>query len=227
MERKLTLWIGVPFLGVAWTLIALVALAPGLINSRLLMLLLLALSGAGILVILIRMAVRDRDNRRLKDTLYPVAGLLLALGVVFHQEIGAFAHRIVSYAMPEGSLSEGMRFARAEDGWFYVTLTIEGAAVDFRVDPSGPFNVMMPDVPKRIGIDPSSLVYNQRIETAGGAEYAADVVLHKTQFGTTVVDTLPVKVFATNRFGHNLLGEPFLESFKAWEIDGDTLTVID
>lgn len=227
MERKLALWVGVPFLGVAWTLLALVALAPGLINSRLLMLLLLALSGAGVLVILIRMAVRDRDNRRLKDTLYPVAGLLLALGVVFHQEIGAFAHRIASYAMPEGSLSEGMRFARAEDGWFHVTLTIEGAAVDFRVDPSTPFNVMMPDVPKRIGINPSSLVYDQRLQLAtGNTEYMAEVTLHKVKVGSTLVETLPVKIFATDRL-HNILGKPFLESFKAWEIEDDTLTIID
>jgi clan AA aspartic protease (TIGR02281 family) len=227
MERKLALWIGVPFLGVAWTLIALVALAPGLINSRLLMLLLLALSVAGTLILLVGMAVRDRDNSRLKDTLYPIAGLLIALGVGFHSEIGAFARGIVSYAMPDGSISEGMRFTRADDGWFHVTLTIEGAPVDFTVDPSTPFNVMMPDVPKQIGIDPSSLVYDQQLETASGAEYVADVVLRKAQVGSAVVETLPVKVFATNRLGHNLLGKPFLESFKAWEIEDDTLTIID
>ena len=69
MERKLALWIGVPFVGVAWSLIAAVALAPGLINSRLLMLLLLALSVAGILILVIRIAVRGRANSL--DALYP------------------------------------------------------------------------------------------------------------------------------------------------------------
>lgn len=227
MDRKLALWVGVPFLAIAWSLIALVVLLPGFVNSRLLMLLLLALAVAGILLILIRMAVRDRDNSRLKDALYPIAGLLIALGVGFHEEVGAFARGIVSYAMPDGSISEGMRFTRAEDGWFHVTLTIEGAPVDFMVDPSTPFNVIMPEVPKQIGIDPSSLVYDQQLETAGGVEYVADVVLREAHVGSTVVETLPVKVFATNRFGHNLLGRPFLESFKAWEIEDDTLTLID
>jgi aspartyl protease family protein len=227
MERRLALWIGVPFLGVAWTLIALVALAPGLINGRLLMLLLLALSVAGTLGILIRMAVRDRDNSRLKDALYPIAGLFIALGVGFHAEVGAFARGVVSYALPSGSLSEGMRFARAEDGWFHVTLTIEGAPVDFMVEPTAPFNLMMPDVPRRIGINPSSLVYDQRQELAtGNAEYMADLTLHKVKVGSMLVETLPVKILATDRF-RNVLGKPFLESFKAWEIEDDTLTIID
>ena len=35
-----------------------------------------------------------------------------------------------------------------------------------------------------------------------------------------------VKVFATDRFGHNILGKPFLDSLKAWEIEDDTLTLV-
>lgn len=226
MDRKVVLWIGAPFLGIAWSLIALVAFVPGVISSRLLMLLLLALSVAGMLLILIPMAMRDRDTSRLKDALYPVAGLLIALGVGFHAEVGAFVRGILSYAMPDGSISEGMRFARAKDGWFHVTLKTEGAAVDFMVDPSAPFNVIMPDVPKQIGLNPSSLVYRQQLQTAGGVEYVADVVLYKAHIGSAAVQSLPVKVLATNRLGHNLLGTPFLESFKAWRIEDDVLTIV-
>lgn len=226
MDRKLALWIGAPFLGIAWSLIALVALVPGVISSRLLMLLLLALSVAGMLLILIPMAMRDRDTSRVKDALYPIAGLLIALGVGFHEEVGAAVRGIVSYAMPDGSISEGMRFARASDGWFHVTLTIEDAQVDFVVDPSTPFNVVMPEIPKQIGLEPSSLVYDQQLPTAGGVEYVADTVLHKAHVGAAAVENLPVKVFATNRLGHNLLGTPFLESFKAWRIEDDVLTIV-
>ena len=226
MDRKLALWVGVPFLGVAWSLIALVALAPGLINSRLLMVLLLALSVTGILILLIRMVVRDRANSSLLDTLYPVAGILVAIGIGFHEEVGAIARGIFDYVTLGPSLSEGMRFARAEDGQFHIRLTIDGGAVDFWVVPSAPFNVLMPDVPRQIGINPSSLVYNERHDLAdGGAEYAADVVLPKVQLGTAIIENLPVKVFATDRF-HNVLGKPFFDGLKDWRISGDTLIIV-
>jgi clan AA aspartic protease (TIGR02281 family) len=223
MERKLALWVGVPFLGVAWTLIAVVAFAPGLINGRLLMLLLLALSITGIVIMLIRIAVRDRENSLLSDTLYPFIGILVAIGVGFHEQIGAAARGVVDYVTLSGSLSEAMRFARAADGQFHIRLMVDGGGVDFVAEPLTPFNVLMPDVPQRIGINPSSLIYDQRIALAdGGAEYAADLVLPKVQLGTAMIENLPVKVFATNR-GHSILGQPFFDGFKEWRIDGDAL----
>ena len=226
MEQRLALWIGAPFVGVAWMLIAVVALVPRLANGRLLMLLLLALSVTGILILVIRIAVRDRANSPLLDTLYPIAGILVALGVGFHQEVGAVARGVFDYVMPSGAVSDGLRFARADDGQFHIRLVVEGSAVDFTVDPEKPFNVLTPDVPKQIGINPSSLIYNQRIElAAGGTEYAADVVLPRVQLGYATIKGLPVKVVATNRWG-NVLGKPFFEQFKSWRVDGDALIIV-
>jgi clan AA aspartic protease (TIGR02281 family) len=227
VERKLALWLGVPFVVVAWMLIAVVALAPGVINSRLSMLLLLVLSSAGILILLIRMALRDRENSALADALYPFAGILVAIVLGFHEQVGAAGRGIVSYATPGSSVSEGTRFARADDGQFHISLTINGTAVDFMVEPSTPFNVLMPDVPKQIGINPSSLVYDHRLELAkGSAEYASDVVLPKVQLGTTIIENLPLKVFATGR-GHNILGKPFFDRLDEWRIDGDALIIVN
>lgn len=226
MGCKLALWVGVPFLGVAWSLVALVALAPRFIHGRLLMALLLVLAGAGVVILLIRIFVRNRASSTLLDTLYPIAGILVALGVGFHQEVGAIARSVFDYVTPSGTMSEGMRFARAEDGQFHIRLMVEGSAVDFTVDLGTSFNVLMPDVPKQIGINPSSLIYDQRIDLAvGGDEYAAEVVLRKAQLGSAIIEHLPIKVFATGRSG-NLLGKPFLDQFKSWRIDGDTLIIV-
>jgi clan AA aspartic protease (TIGR02281 family) len=226
MERRLALWVGVPFLGVAWTLVAFVALAPGFIHGRLLMALLLVLAGAGALVLFIRIFVRERASSPLLDTLYPIAGILVALGVAFHQDVGAIGRGILDDVMPSSATSGGMRFARADDGQFHVALMVEGSAVDFVVDFERPFNVLTPDVPRQIGLNPSSLIYNQRIELAGGStEYAADLVLPKAQLGSTIIENLPVKVFATSRRG-NLLGKPFFEQLKDWRVDGDTLIIV-
>jgi clan AA aspartic protease (TIGR02281 family) len=226
MERRLALWVGVPFLGVAWTLVAFVALAPGFIHGRLLMSLLLVLAGAGVVILLIRMFVRDRSGSSSLDTLYPVAGILVALGVGFHQQVGAIARGMFDYVMPSGAASEGMRFARADDGQFHIKLMVESSTVDFLVDLGAPFNVLMPDMLKQIGVNPSSLIYNQRIELAAGStEYAAEVVLPKVQLGSTIIEGLPVKVVATNRWG-NVLGKPFFDQLKSWRIDGDTLVIV-
>ena len=227
MERKLALWVGVPFLGVAWTLIAVVALVPGLINSRLPMLLLLVLSGTGVLIMVIRIYVRGRANSFPSDTLYPIAGILVAIGVGFHAQVAELGRDILAYVTPGNLATEGMRFARAEDGQFHIRLTVTGSEVDFAVELASPFNVLMPDVPRRIGINPSSLIYDQRVELAAGAgaEYAADVVLPKVRLGTAVIENLPVKVFATQR-SRNVLGKPFLERLKSWRVDGDTLIIV-
>lgn len=226
MERKLALWVGVPFVGVAWTLAAIVALVPGFIHSRLLMALLLVLAATGLIILVIRIFVRDRAGSSSLDTLYPVAGILVAIGVGFHQEVGAIARGIFDYVMPSDAVSDGMRFARAEDGQFHVRLIVKGSAVDFMLDAGAPFNMLMPDALKQIGINPSSVIYNQRLElTAGAAEYAADVVLSKVQLDSAIIETLPVKVVATSRRG-NVLGKPFFEQVKSWRIDGDTLIIV-
>jgi clan AA aspartic protease (TIGR02281 family) len=221
MDRKLALWIGMPFVGVAWSLIALVALVPGLVNSRLLMLLLLALSVAGILTLLLRIVVRGRANSPLPDTLYPIAGILVAIGIGFHEDIGAIARGIFEYVMPGNAPADGMRFARADDGQFHVRLLVDGSGVDFTVDLEAPFNVLMPDVPRQIGINPSSLIYRR----AAGGEYAADVMLPKALLGTAAIENLPFKVFATNG-PHNVLGKPFFERLTSWRVGGDTLILV-
>jgi hypothetical protein len=154
MDRKLALWVGMPFVGVAWSLIALVALAPGLVSSRLLMLLLLALSVIGVITLLIRIAVRGRANSALLDALYPMAGILVAIGIGFHGQLAAFTRGAFDYVTQDNPVSDGMHIARADDGWFHVTLTVEGTPVDFMVDVDAPFTLLRPDVPKQIGINP-------------------------------------------------------------------------
>jgi len=191
------------------------------------MVLLLALSGTGIVLMLVWVLVRDHVSGLVLDTLYPVAGILVAVGVGFHQEIGSLGRSVYDHARSIGSGSETMRIARADDRRFHINLTVDGNVVDFMVDPATPFNVLRPGVPKQIGINPSSLVYNERIELAGGgAEYAANVALTNAQFDATTIANLQFKVFATDLVKHNILGKPFLAGFKYWRIEDDALIVM-
>jgi clan AA aspartic protease (TIGR02281 family) len=132
-----------------------------------------------------------------------------------------------SYATTTSPEPGGTQFARADDGKFHVTLMVEGSAVEFSVDPRQPLNVVTPDVLKQIGIDSSSLTYNQRFDLfAGGAEDAANVVLPNVQLGSATIENLAVTVFATYPPPQNILGKPFLDSHKGWRITGDTLIVV-
>jgi clan AA aspartic protease (TIGR02281 family) len=191
------------------------------------MALLLALSGAGIVLMLIQVFVRDHATGPLLDALYPLAGILVAIGVGFHQEVGALGRGVYDYVRSISSGSETMHIARADDHFFHIKLTVDGSVVDFMVEPSIPINTLRPDVPKQIGINPSSLVYNERFEVAmGGVEYAANVTLPNVQFGDTTIENVQFKVFATDRLKHNILGKPFLESFKYWRVEDDALVVL-
>lgn len=224
MEHKLALWVGVPFIGVAWTLAVVVAFVPGVIHGRLALALLLVLAASGAIVLVIRIFARAGSPAL--DTLYPVAGLLIAVAVAFHQEVGSVARGVFAHVSPGGAMSDGTHFTRAEDEQYHVRLTVEGSELDFLVDPGSPFNVLMPDVPERIGINPSSLIYGERIEFGPGRhEYAASVVLPRALLGSAVVENVPFKVTATNR-GQNVLGKPFLDQLGSWEIDGDTLILV-
>jgi clan AA aspartic protease (TIGR02281 family) len=191
------------------------------------MALLLALSGTGIVLMLVWVLVRDHVSGQLLDTLYPIAGILVAIGVGFHQEIGSLGRSVYDHARSISSGSEPMRIARADDRRFHINLTVDGNVVDFMVDLATPFNVLRPEVPKQIGINPSSLVYDERIELFdGGAEYAANVALPNVQFGATTIKDLRFKVFATGRLSNNILGKPFLEGFKYWRVEDDALIVM-
>jgi len=191
------------------------------------MALLLALSGAGILVMLVMAFVRDQASGPLLDALYPLAGILVAIGVGFHQEVGALGRGVYDHVRSISLGSETMRIARADDRLFHINLTVDGNVVDFMVDPLIPINVLRPDVPKQIGINPASLVYNEQFEVAmGGVEYAANVMLPKAKLGDTTIDNLEFKVFATDRLPHNILGKPFLEGFKYWRVEDDALIVM-
>jgi aspartyl protease family protein len=202
----------------------LMVLPAGVGSSFAPMALLLALSGVGILVMLVQAWLRDRPSGPLLDALYPVAGILVAIGVGFHQEVGALGRSVYDYAMTFASGAEAVRITRADDRMFHINLTVDGAEVDFMVEPSTPINVMRPEVPKRIGINPSSLVYNEQFALAmGGVEYAANITLPRAQFGDTTVKDVQFKVFATDRLKHNILGKPFLDGFKYWRVDDDAL----
>jgi clan AA aspartic protease (TIGR02281 family) len=225
MHRKPSFWIGLVACIVIATLQVIGRFAPDLFSDETWRWIFISQVAFWVLVIVIYAVLKIRERFSSRAILHTVVALpvLAVIGVA-----GAWAGSALWYYATTSSLERGgMQFGRADDGKFHVTLMVEGSAVEFRVDPRQPFNVVMPDVLKQIGIDPSSLIYNQRFELfAGGVEYAADVVLPKMQLGSVTIENLPVKVLATYPLRDNILGKPFLDTHKDWRITGDTLIVV-
>jgi aspartyl protease family protein len=76
-----------------------------------------------------------------------------------------------------------VRVPRAEDGHYYLTLTINGTPITFMAD-TGASNVVLSEQDaRRLGIDPASLRYIAEARTANGSVRIARVSLPEVSFG--------------------------------------------
>jgi aspartyl protease family protein len=102
---------------------------------------------------------------------------------------------------------------------------IDGTVIDFVVDTGVADIVLTSEDARRMGIDPSTLAFDQEIKTAGGVEKAAAVRLGRLQVGSILIEDVPAKVAAGNAPG-NVLGSAFFDRLSAWEIRNGTLMIV-
>lgn len=72
---------------------------------------------------------------------------------------------------------------RAEDGHYYITLTVNGTPIEFMADTGATNMVLSQDDARRLGIDLDSLVYLGRAQTANGTVATARVELPQVELG--------------------------------------------
>ena len=90
-----------------------------------------------------------------------------------------------SQIAPRQMVAEGgaIEVPRAADGHYYLTLVINGTPVQFMAD-TGATNMVLSDRDaRRIGLDPDTLVYIGRAQTANGTVATARVELGSVEFG--------------------------------------------
>lgn len=112
----------------------------------------------------------------------------------------------------------------ARDGHYYLTLTINGVAVDFVVDTGATDLVLARDDAKRVGIDPDRLAYVGRALTANGAVHTAGATLKTVELGPIMDRGVPASVSGGDMPG-SLLGMSYLNRFQKIEITNNTLTL--
>ncbi len=112
----------------------------------------------------------------------PIVGIVVSLSISFDKEIIVAGIGVLTHAsMDTFERGEGVRFAIADDGRFHPRVRIDGASVDFVVDTDAVDIVLTPEDARRIGIDPSSLSFDQEIKTASGTERAAGVRVRRIE----------------------------------------------
>lgn len=111
---------------------------------------------------------------------------------------------------------------RARDGHYYLTAKVNDAAIRFVVDTGATDMVLTQNDAARAGIDPATLTYLGRANTANGEVRTALVRLNDVQLGS-VTDTDVSAVVNEGEMEQSLLGMGYLQRWGRIEITGGEL----
>ena len=120
---------------------------------------------------------------------------------------------------PRQAVMEGgeIRVPRAEDGHYYLTLTIAGTPVQFMADTGASGVVLAEADARRLGLDPDNLMYLGEARTANGTVRTARVTLEDVELGPYAEPTMSAWV-NEGEMDISLLGMDYLGRFRI-EID--------
>ena len=110
----------------------------------------------------------------------------------------------------------------ANDGHYYLTLRLIDAPVRFMVDTGASAIVLSRDDAERAGLDPSTLSFLGRADTANGMVRTANARIDEVTLGDITDRNVRVSVNGGDMDG-SLLGMPYLSRFEKVEIEGRKL----
>lgn len=151
--------------------------------------------------------------------------LLLAWGLIFLGVMAGYGlwRDLRPQILPQQAVIEGnaLSVPRAEDGHFYLTLTINSTPIRFVADTGASNMVLTRDDAERLGFDPDALVYLGRAATANGTVRTARVSLKAVALGPYDDQDFSAWVNEGEMFG-SLLGMDYLRLYRV-EIIGDQM----
>ncbi|MCU0902829.1 MAG: TIGR02281 family clan AA aspartic protease [Tabrizicola sp.] len=153
--------------------------------------------------------------------------MALAWGLIFVGIMAGFGlwSDIRQDVMPMQEVTQGgaIEVPRAEDGHFYLTLTVNGTPVPFMVDTGASGMVLAGTDAARLGIDPDSLMFLGEANTANGVVRTAQVTLPLVELGPFRNEGFRAYV-TEGDLDQSLLGMDYLGQFRM-EFDGQKLVL--
>lgn len=117
--------------------------------------------------------------------------------------------------------AEGIEIPQAEDGHYYMTLTVAGQSLRFMADTGATGVVLTREDAARVGIDLDGLVFTGVSSTANGTVRTARIRLPDVRFGPYLDESLGAWV-NEGEMDISLLGMDYLRRFRI-EIAGDMM----
>jgi aspartyl protease family protein len=153
--------------------------------------------------------------------------MALAWGLIFVGIVAGFGlwSDIRQDVMPMQEVTQGgtVEVPRAEDGHYYLTLTVNGTAVPFMVDTGASGMVLGGEDAARLGLDPESLMFLGEANTANGVVRTAQVTLPLVELGPFRNENF--RAFVTEGdLEQSLLGMDYLGQFHM-EFDNGSLVL--
>ncbi len=148
--------------------------------------------------------------------------VLIFLGVTIAY---GFKDQLTTQLYPDSARSVDDRtiaLRRADDGHFYARVRVNGTGIRFMVDTGATNLVLSQQDARRIGLAMDSLNYVLPTNTANGRVYGAGVVLDRVELGG-FVDTDVRAMVNGGRMNESLLGMTYLDRFRSFSVEGDTL----
>ena len=136
-----------------------------------------------------------------------------------------FKDQLVSQLYPDSAQSVDSRtiaLRRADNGHFYARVRINGTEVRFMVDTGATNLVLSQQDASRAGIALDSLNFVVPTNTANGRVYGAGVVLDRIELGGFVDRDVRAMVNG-GRMKDSLLGMTYLDRYRSFSVEGDTL----
>jgi aspartyl protease family protein len=153
------------------------------------------------------------------------AGALLSLGAI-QVVSGSAAHAAAEAPLrgPQGSGPEPARLSKAADGHFWADGVIDGRTVHFLVDTGASSVFLTPEDVRRLGVDPSGLIYNRTVHTGGGDSLAAPVTLSSVSVDGVNVANVDALVIGRG-LPASLLGMSYLGRLSKFEATPTSLVL--
>lgn len=152
-------------------------------------------------------------------------GAVLVLGVTYRDELAGVGRRVgmeFSSSYPVETGPGEVIVVQSEDGGFHVMGVVNDQPVRFLVDTGASETVLSPADAERIGVDLTTVRFDQLSETANGTGYGARVTVDRLAVGPIVLRDVPV-IINKAPMSSSLLGLTFLQRLESFQVSGRKL----